>query len=636
MKKILFSTYFIGLFISAFAQSSSQKIAIIPEPVSVEMKEGNFTLPKDILLKTPANIELGVTIKYLTEKLSVPAGCNVRIANDNTQQANITLELNKTANEKIGDEGYELFVNPNHVLITANKPAGLFYGVQTFLQLLPPEIENKKLVSGVKWQAPAVKITDYPRVGWRGLMLDVSRHFFTVDEVKQYINNMAKYKYNIFHWHLSDDEGWRVEIKSLPKLTEIGAWRVDKVGNFGTFSNPLPDEPKTYGGFYTQEQIKDIVKYAKERFINVLPEIDVPGHSLSIIASYPELSCTPGAEKYNVRAGEPIMDWSRGAPPIAMIDNTLCPANEKVYEFMDKVMTELAQLFPFDYIHVGGDEAPHNFWEKNPQVQDLMKREGLKTIPQVQAYFEKRLEKIVNAKGKKMMGWDELLEGGVNKTTAIMSWRGTQAGIDASNAGHYVVMSPTQYAYIDYMQSDEATEPRVYASLRLNKTYEFEPVPKGANAKFILGGQANLWAEQVYNIRQAEYMTWPRGFAIAESVWSPAENKNWNRFVAKTEEHFKRLGEAQTKYSIGIYEPIVSFKKLTDDKYQITMQTEIDGLEIHYSFDNSEPDSFYPKYTQPLTIPKDAQKLRIVTYKNGQQAGRQMIIGKEDWKRRAK
>ena len=636
MKHLSIPFIFCILFISMSIQGNAQnRIAIIPEPVSLTEKPGNFSLTQSMVIKAPDNADMGITVNYLAKRLSIPTGFRVRTVTDDVERANISLQLNTRRNEQIGDEGYQLSVAQNGVVIKANKPAGLFYGVQTFLQLLPPEIESSKPVQGISWQAPAVEITDYPRVGWRGLMLDVSRHFFTVEEVKQYIDNMVKYKYNMFHWGLTNDEGWRIEIKSLPKLTEVGAWRVEKVGDFGSFSHPLPEEPKTYGGFYTQEQVKDVVQYAKERFVNVLPEINVPGHSLAIIASYPELSCTPGAEKYNVRAGEPIMDWSRGAPPIAMIDNTLCPANEKVYEFMDKVVTEVAQLFPYEYLHMGGDEAPHNFWAKNPQVQALMKREGLKTIPQVQAYFEKRLEKIVNAKGKKMMGWDELLEGGVNKTTAIMSWRGIKDGIKASNEGHYVVMSPSQHTYIDLMQGDESTDPRVYQNLRLTQTYQFDPVPPGANAKYILGGQANLWTEQIYNLRQAEYMTWPRGFAVAESVWSPLKNKNWDRFISKTESHFERLAQSQTKYSPAMYEPILKFTKLDGDRYQVTMQTEIDGISVHYSFDNSEPDNFYPIYTKPLIIPKDAQKLRIVTYRDGRQAGRQMIIRIEDWKRRA-
>ena len=636
MKQFLLISAFCFCMLNNNAQNNERKITIIPEPVSVDQKSGVFIFPETINIQAPNLAYLEPTLQLLTNKLSAATGSKVNISALSNKQSHINLIINKIADEKIGEEGYTLSVTPSTVNIKANKAAGLFYGIQSLLQLFPPEIESRDLVKNVKWEIPAVEITDYPRVGWRGLMLDVSRHFFTVAEVKQYIDVMAKYKYNMLHWHLTDDEGWRIEIKSLPKLTEIGAWRVEKVGNFGVFSKPLPNEPKTYGGFYTHEQIKDIVKYAADRFVNIIPEIDVPGHSLAAIAAYPELSCTPGADKYNVRAGEQFMDWSRGAPPIAMIDNTLCPANEKVYPFLDKVMTEVAQLFPFEYIHVGGDEAPHNFWEKNPQVKALMQKEGLKTIPQVQAYFEKRLEKIINAKGKKMMGWDEILEGGVNASTAVMSWRGIQHGIEASNAGHYVVMSPTTYAYIDYMQGDAVTEPPVYASLRLNKTYEFNPVPKGANAKYILGGQANLWTEQIYNIRQAEYMTWPRGFAIAESVWSPEKNKNWNKFVAKTEEHFKRLNFNETKYSPAIYDPIISVKKNTSGNPLVALATEIDGLDIYYSFDNSAPDRFYPKYKAPLEIPKDAQLLRLISYRGKEPVGRLMTITTDDLKKRAK
>lgn len=635
MKYLSLFPILLAMSINMYSQNSSKKIAIIPEPVSLIQKQAAFVLAKNIGIKAPADAALTTTIDFLRAKLSAATGYYVKVFQNNIPASDINLELNKAADNKLGDEGYTLSVTSGGITIKANKPDGIFYGVQTLLQLFPAEIESKSVVKNMKWEIPVVEITDYPRVGWRGLMLDVSRHFFTVKEVKQYIDAMVRYKYNVLHWHLTDDEGWRVQIKSLPKLTEVGAWRVEKTGNFGTFSNPLPDEPKNYGGFYTHEDIKEIVRYAKDRFVNVVPEIDVPGHSLAAVASYPELSCTEGAEKYNVRAGESIMDWSQGAPPIALIDNTLCPANEKVYEFMDKVMTEVAQLFSFEYIHVGGDEAPHNFWQKSEQVKALMQKEGLKTIPQVQAYFENRLEKIVNAKGKKMMGWDEILEGGVSPTAAIMSWRGEEAGIEASKSGHYVVMSPTNYTYIDYMQGDRATEPPVYASLRLNKTYEFDPVPSQANAKYILGGQANLWTEQIYNIRQAEYMTWPRGFAISEALWSPVKNKNWEKFAAKTETHFKRLDITETKYSPAIYDPIVKVSK-KNDNYYVDLSTEINSLDIYTSFDNSSPDNFYPKYKEPQLIPKDAQLMRIITYRGKQPIGRLMTIKVEDLKKRVK
>ena len=633
MKRSLF-TLSLALFgIILYSQSSPAKFNIIPEPVATVEKSGNFTLPKSVNILRPAGSENDITVNFLKEKLSKATGSRVTVKSSG--KSDIQLVLNAIADPMIGNEGYILSVRPKKITIRANKPAGLFYGAQSLIQLFPPQIESPTKVINVAWKIPAVEIGDYPRVGWRGLMLDVARHFFTVDEVKQYIDAMVRYKYNMLHWHLTDDEGWRIEIKSLPKLTETGAWRVEKVGNFGEFSPALPDEPKTYGGFYTQDQIRDIVNYAAERFVQVIPEIDVPGHSLAAVVAYPELSCTEGADKYTLRAGEPFMDWSQGAPPIALIDNTLCPANEKVYEFMDKVMTEVAQLFPYPYIHVGGDEAPHNFWQKNPQVQELMKREGLTTIPQVQSYFEKRLEKIIQSRGKKMMGWDEILEGGITPTTALMSWRGTKYGIEASRSGHYVVMSPTTYAYIDYMQGDISTEPPVYSSLRLNKAYQFDPVPPEADARYILGGQANLWTEQVYNIRQVEYMTWPRGFAIAESVWSPKEKKNWENFVNKTENHFQRLDYAETKYSPAIYDPIVSVTK-KEDKYFVELTTEISGLDIYTSFDNSTPDRFYPRYKAPLLVPTDARLMRIITYRGKVPAGRLMTIRVEDLKKRAK
>lgn len=614
---------------------ANTEIAIIPEPVMLIKQAGHFVLPSNIVIQAGKNAALNQTVAFLKERLSIPTGYYVSTVNIPSATATIKLILNEKDDAVIGAEGYHLQVDQKHITIKANKPAGLFYGVQSLLQLLPKEIESKEEVKGVKWTMPCVQVTDYPRLGWRGLMFDVARHYFTKDEVKQYIDAMVRYKYNILHLHLADDEGWRIEIKGLPKLTEIGAWRADRTGTFGDFIPPKPDEPRSYGGFYTQEDIKELVAYAAERFVNIMPEIDVPGHSLAAIAAYPELSCTPDAVNYKVRSGEKIMDWSRGAPPLGLIDNTLCPANEKVYVFLDTVFTQIAQLFPFEYIHVGGDEVARNFWEKNDQIKELMKREGLKNIPQVQAYFTKRVEQIITSKGKKFMAWDEVLEGGVSQNAAVMSWRDMKYGVEASNAGHEVVMSPTQYAYIDYMQADAITEPRVYASLRLSKSYEFDPVPANANAKFIKGGQANLWTEQVYNIRQAEYMTWPRGFAIAEAVWSPKEKKNWPNFFARTEKHFERLDVAETKYAPSVYDPIFTVKRSADRNLSVTLSTEVEGLDMYYSFDNSFPDHFYPKYTAPLVPPIDAKVLKVITYRGKKPIGRMMTMPIEELEKRA-
>lgn len=612
------------------------EIAIIPEPVQLLRLQGHFTLPEDFIIEAPEMDELDQTVAFLKQRLTTPTGFKATVVNGNTPNASIRLKINEITNPAIGKEGYTLNAENNRIHIYANTPAGLFYGVQTLLQLFPKEIESNEKAQLDTWTIPAVRITDYPRFAWRGLMMDVARHFFTKQEVKQFIDGMVRYKYNILHFHLSDDEGWRIEIKGLPKLTEVGAWNVKKEGDFGTFSPPKPDEPRNYGGFYTQEDIKEIVQYAAERFVNVMPEIDVPGHSLAAIASYPELSCTPDAVNYVVRSGERIMDWSRGAPPIALVDNTLCPANEKVYAFLDTVITQVAALFPFEYIHMGGDEAPHNFWQNNPQIKALMAREGLKTMPQVQGYFTRRVEKIVEAKGKKYMGWDEILEGNISTSTAIMNWRSVKYAIEATKNKHEVVMSPSAYAYLDYMQADPVLEPRVYASLRLSKSYEFDPTPVGVDPAYIKGGQANLWAEQIYNMRHAQYMLWPRGLAIAESVWSPKEKKNWNNFFAKTEQHFERLDQAEIKYSRAVYDPIFDVRRTADKKLAISLSSEVEGLDMYYSFDNSFPDRFYPKYSAPLVPPVDATMLKVITYKGKEVVGRMVQMPIEELVKRAR
>jgi len=636
MKKLLGFLCLSFFAVHSFAQSNRDgNIAIIPEPVSLSQKEGEFTLPKRVTIETSTGPEMKEVIATLRQRLSVPTGSKVVVLS-NAQTATIKLILNKKADDALGKEGYNLAVTPKGIFIKANEPAGLFYGVQTLVQLFPKEIVSDKYVANVNWIAPCVEITDYPRFKWRGLMFDVARHFFTKAEVEEYIDNMVKYKMNLLHLHLTDDEGWRIEIKSLPRLTTVGAYNVKKVGYFGTFSPPTADEPRDYGGFYTQKDIKEIVQYAKDRFVNILPEIDVPGHSLAAVVAYPELSCTPGADKYQVRSGENFMSFTKEGIK-AKIDNTLCPANEKVYEFLDKVLTEVAQMFPFGYIHMGGDECAKNFWEQSDAVKALMQKENLKTQEEVQSYFEKRLEKIVESKGKKFLGWDEILEGGLAPDAIVMSWRGMKGGIEAAKMGHEVVMSPTTFAYLDYMNGDPAIEPRIYASLRLNKAYQFDPAPDSVNSKLIIGGQANLWTEQVYNTRHLEYMTWPRAFAIAEAVWSPKSVRNFDDFAGRVEKHFDRFNVAQIKYSPSVYDPIFTAKTGADTtKTEVELSTEIKGLDIHYTFDNSFPDQFYPKYTAPLLVPTDAYMLRVITYRGDKPVGRMITITVDELKKRAK
>lgn len=631
----MIAALFILLFFHVFSQDKESTISLIPIPVSRQTGQGKFILTKNATIELKTNdVDAKRVSGFLSKKLSVATGYKipVKVVNASSHSGgNISLAIVQDAT--LGNEGYKLIVNPNSVSLSANKPAGLFYGMQTLVQLLPKEIESKTVVNKKTWAIPSVTITDYPRFGWRALMFDVSRHFFTKQDVKTFIDNMVQYKYNLLHLHLTDDQGWRIEIKSLPNLTKVGAWRAKREGAWGNTKAPDPSEPKTYGGFYTQDDIKEIVQYAKDRFVNILPEIDVPAHSMAAVASYPELSCTPGT--YAVNAGEEFQVWGKNGNQ-ALIDNTLCPANEKVYEFLDKVFTEVAQLFPFEYIHIGGDEAAKNFWEKSDAVKALMQKEGLKNMEEVQSYFIKRVEKIIQSKGKKMMGWDEILEGGLAPEASVMSWRGMAGGIEAAKQGHHVVMAPMDYTYVDLMQGDPFVEPPEFASLLLNQSYKFEPIPQGVDPNLILGGEACLWSEHTTNMRAGEYLLWPRGLAVAESIWSPKEKKNWPDFVTRVEHQFARMDVAKIKYSRSMYDPAFNASLEKNGQLKVELQTQVPGLVIYYSFDETNPDEFYPAYKEPLIIPADVLHLKVITYRDGKPIGKQINMPIEELIKRTK
>lgn len=637
MRKSILSLFFIGLVAIVSAQTVTKvENLLMPMPASVVQNDGYFRLNQNIYINLKSNDADAIRVAgFLADKLKRATGFQVYVNQSPINNPASNIEFNLVKDATLGDEGYRLEVSKKQIIISAQKPAGLFYGTQSLLQLMPKEIEGKSMAQNTDWTVPSCTITDNPRFGWRGLMFDVSRHFFTKDEVKSFIDEMVKYKFNTLHWHLTDDEGWRIQIKSLPKLTEVGAWNVKKEGYFGDFSPATPEDKYNYGGFYTQDDIREVVKYAKDRFVNILPEIDIPGHSLAAIASYPELSCTKDAVNYHVRSGEPIIDWSKGLPPFALLDNTLCPANEKVYNFLDKVFTEVAALFPFEYIHIGGDECSKNYWEKSDAIKALMKREGLKNMEEVQSYFVKRVGKIIESKGKKFIGWDEILEGGLAPGAAVMSWRGMKGGIEAAKQNHEVVMSPTDFAYLDYMQGDSAIESKVYASLSLKKAYQFDPMPPGVNPKLIKGGQGNLWTEQIYNNRYRQYMLWPRGMAVAEAVWSEPGRRDWGSFVTRVENQLPRLEEANVKYAPSMFEPTISVSKDNKGQLWVTLNTEVEDLDIHYSFDNSFPDYYYPVYTGTIPVPKDAYQLKLVTYRGTKQMGRFITIRVDELQKRA-
>ncbi len=626
MKNILFLLLLLTI---TTANGQNSRINLIPQPVEMNQLKGSYQL------KSATSIgfnkaEGRQVAEMLTHSLNRPTGFSLKA--QQSKSCVIQLNLNDKENPQLGKEGYILESSSRGVVIRANQPAGLFYGTQTLLQLLPKEIESKEVIKA-NWSIPAVKIVDYPRFAWRGLMLDVSRHFFTKDEVKQYIAEMAKFKFNTFHWHLTDDNGWRIEIKSLPKLTQIGAWRVERVGQFGALATPKAGEPTTYGGFYTQNDIKEIIEFAKERNVTIVPEIDVPGHSMAAVAAYPELSCTKDTST-KVNPGSSFSDWYGNGTFRMLVDNTLNPSDEKVYEFLDKVFTEVAALFPNPYIHVGGDECYKGYWKENEGCKSLMKKLNIRHVEDLQGYFMNRLEGILKAKGKKLLGWDEILEGGISPEATVMSWRGIKGGIEAAQMGHDVVMTPTTFAYLDFCQGDPTVEPPIYSNLRVSKCYSYEPIPEGVDAKYILGGQANLWTEQIPTFRYAEYMTYPRAWALSEVFWSQKEKKDWANFVPRLENQFKRFDIADVNYSRAIYDAMVKLS-LKGEKMTLELGTEIADLDIYYTYDGTMPDSHSLKYTNPVELPDGPITIRVITYRNGSPIGHLITLKPDELKKRA-
>ena len=615
MKSVFFSLVILLLLsCTSLAQVNNN---IIPAPLNYKAGAGAFQLKPGTPVSVPQkSVEM---LKLANQLINHPLVRDLKLIQKNSTTNAIKLEL--TANGTASNEGYQLSVSSAGISIKANTEAGLFYGIQSFAQMIPVTNTN-----GI-YSIPACEISDQPRFGWRGLMLDVSRHFFTVDEVKQYIDAMAMYKFNTLHLHLTDDNGWRIEIKSLPRLTSVGAWRAERFGTFGDRAPVKEGEPTPYGGFYTHDQIRDLVKYAGEKHITIVPEIETPGHAMALLAAYPELSCTH--EKVFVNPGTNFAEWFGNGKFKMLVDNTLDPSNELVYEYLDKIFTEVASLFPNPYVHVGGDECYHGYWEKDESCKALMAKEGMKDVMELQSYFIKRCEKILKSKGKKLIGWDEILEGGLAPEATVMSWRGMQGGIEAAKQGHDVVMSPTTFAYIDYMQGDRALEFPIYASLSLKKSYSFEPLPDGVDPKRILGGQGNLWSEKTPTLRHAFYMTYPRAFAIAETMWSQKEKKEWNNFTNRVQHHFTIFDKIQWNISRSLFDATAA-TTYKDNVLKCVLNTELPGGDIHYTIDNTFPDAFSPKYKGEITIPEGDVTIRFVVVKNGKIMGRMAAISRQD------
>ena len=516
---------------------SPGRFAIIPLPQVLRPHHGSFVLRPDAAILVDADArETGEYLaKYLRRSTGYPLPVRVETIAQ-AGQGNILLSTDK-AKVGLAPEAYELAATHDSVVIRASAAAGLFYGVQSLLQLLPPDVFSRQPVAHETWSIPCGEIEDTPRFAWRGFMLDVSRHFFNKSEVEQILDAMALHKLNVFHWHLADDQGWRIEIKKYPRLTHIGAWR-NKIG-FGldprASSAYGPDG--RYGGYYTQEDIREVVAYAQARHITIVPEIEMPGHSLAALAAYPQLSCSGGP--YST---DPVMGTPAGI---------YCAGNEETFTFLENVLLEVCGLFPGKYIHIGGDEVTKENWHDCPRCQALMRRDGLKNEHELQSYFVRRMVSFLTAHGRQAVGWSEIREGGLPAGAVLMDWNG--GAVEAATAGHDVVMCPNAYCYFDYYQSrDRATEPPASgAYLPLSKVYSFDPIPAGLDSRnwaHILGPQANLWTEYIPSLKQAEYMSFPRLCALAEVAWSPANERNWDDFFRRLQAHLQRLDRLGVNY----------------------------------------------------------------------------------------
>ncbi len=579
-------------------------INIIPKPVNVETGSGQFTLDKNTkIVLVEDNEEMQSLAAYLQSIAGPATGFDLQVgSNGSDGQNSIVLAVDPSLGKP---EGYHLDVATNQVKITGGSTAGVFYGIQSMRQLLPVSIESQSPVSDVSWTIPVVKIEDYPRFPYRGLHLDVGRHFFPVSFIKKYLDLMALHKLNTFHWHLTEDQGWRIEIKKYPKLTEVGAYRDSTlIGHNG--SRPVKYDHERYGGFYTQDEIRDVVAYAAKRHITIIPEIEMPGHSLAALAAYPELGC-PGNGPYHVAT-----HWG-------VFQDVYCAGNDQVFDFLEDVLTEVMDLFPSKYIHIGGDECPKTRWKNCPLCQARIKKLGLKDEHELQSYFIQRIEKFLNGHGRQIIGWDEILEGGLAPQATVMSWRGIQGGIDAAKMHHDVIMTPGAFLYFDHYQNDPKKEPLAIGGyLTLKKVYSYEPVPDALNAdeaKYILGAQGNVWSEYMKDPDYVEYMVYPRACALAEVDWSPKDSRNWVDFAQRMDKHYGRLKALNVHYFYQIPEPLTEQNVVGfTDKADIVLHKVLPDTEIRYTIDGSDPDGNSSLYSGPVNVNADGI-LKAISYR---------------------
>lgn len=577
LRKIVF---FILILLSCKINAQSS-IPLIPKPKLVLLEKAPaFIISKQTILIAPKE---NPEVQYLNELIEKHLGYKLA-SNSINQKSNNCIELSLNPKQKMEIDEYKININTRKITIEASNSAGLFYGIQTLSQLINQYSTNNSPI-------PALKIQDQPKFKWRGMHLDVARHFFPKSDIKKYIDYLALYKMNVFHWHLTDDQGWRIEIKKFPKLTSIGAFRKESmVGHY----NEQRFDSKPYGGFYTQEDIKEIVAYAKEKHITVVPEIEMPGHATAALAAYPEFSCTGGPFEVGTKWG--------------VLDDVFCP-NENTLNFLKAILDEIIPLFPSEYIHIGGDECPKIRWHQCVKCQSLIKEKGLKDEHELQSYFVTQIEKYINKKGKKIIGWDEILEGGLAPNAAVMSWRGTEGGIAAAKAKHFVVMSPGSHCYFDHYQGEQKTEPLAIGGYTpLEKVYEFNPIPTELSTEestYILGAQGNVWTEYMDDFSKVEYMAMPRMAALAEVLWGKDNSSNYTDFKNRLQLHFSFLDKMKVNYSKALFELKAKISATDDHLLKVELVAANPSSSIFYSLDNNNPTNKSILYQQPIIIEKN-------------------------------